>query len=161
MSSPIASKFGLVRGALSAIILVAMPVVALWLWFKPHTTPAEVVIDGRIRVRVEVADTMLAQERGLSGHAPLAADEGMVFLFDRPEKYAFWMKDMTFPIDIIWIMDGAIADITPDVPVPTPGVSLPTFAPKVPVDTVLEVNAGFARQHGLRIGLPVQVRKGP
>lgn len=59
---------------------------------------------------VETVRTAADTEKGLSGHAPLGESGGMLFVFDTPKKYGFWMKDMTFPIDIIWI--GADYKIT-------------------------------------------------
>lgn len=117
-----------------------------------------VVIDGKVNVRVSVASNDRSRERGLSGKEALAADEGMLFLFDRPDTLAFWMKEMNFPIDILWIDGTTIADMTTDVPVPVPGERLPLFSPRVPVDKVLEVPAGFARAHGLKVGMPMDIR---
>lgn len=114
-----------------------------------------VTIDGRIRVYVEVAATPATRAQGLSGHAPLAADEGMLFIFEQPGLHGFWMKDMLFPLDFLWIRDGVLVDLTPDVPAPVPGQPLPSYFPREPVDAMLEVPAGFARQHGLKLGLPV------
>jgi hypothetical protein len=114
-----------------------------------------VIVGDDLRVNVGVAANEPTRERGLSGRAGLAADEGMYFIFDKPLAYAFWMKDMRFPIDIIWIFDGKIVDLSTNLPVPVAGQQLPTFAPRVPVDRVLEVPAGFAQTHGLRTGLPV------
>lgn len=112
-------------------------------------------IGNDVRVRVTVADTQATREKGLSGHAPLAPDEGMLFVFAQDDRYAFWMKDMRFAIDILWINDGVIADITTDVAPAAPGEELPLYFPRVPVDRVLEVPAGFARAHGLRTGMAV------
>jgi uncharacterized membrane protein (UPF0127 family) len=110
-----------------------------------------------LRVNVSVADNDATREKGLSGKEGLAADEGMLFIFDHPQAYGFWMKEMKFPIDILWIADGTLVDITTDAAVPVPGQELPVYYPKVPVDRVLEVRAGFAREHGLRTGLPVAI----
>lgn len=114
-----------------------------------------VTIGDDLRVAVTVAATPATQEKGLSGREGLGADDGMLFIFDRPDTYAFWMKDMRFPIDIIWIQNDAIADITTDVPVPVPGQELPVYFPKIPANRVLEVPAGYAKAHGLRIGMAV------
>jgi uncharacterized membrane protein (UPF0127 family) len=118
---------------------------------------ATVLIDGRVRVDVMVADTEPERMQGLSGHPGLAPDEGMLFVFETPGEYGFWMKDMLFPLDFLWIRDGVIADITVDVPPPVPGERLPSYFPKVPVDQVLELPAGFVLEHRLGVGMPVTV----
>lgn len=139
------------------VVLGFVLVAAVILSFtQRHFHSGAVRIGDSLEVRVEVAATEATQERGLSGKRGLDALEGMYFVFPHEDKYAFWMKDMLFPIDIIWIREGAIADITTDIPPPGPGqAQLPTYGPRVPVDRVLEVRAGFAREHGLKIGLPV------
>src|SRR3989304_6446445 len=71
-------------------------------FFNKATAPAQVVIAGTT-INVEIAQTEAEREQGLSGHKPLADDEGMLFIFDKPGYHGFWMKDMLFSIDIIWI----------------------------------------------------------
>lgn len=143
----------LVLGVCFAIIMVVAVVLTVT---QARFKQGKVRIGDNLDVRVWVAATEATHEKGLSGKAGLAADQGMYFIFDHPDQYVFWMKDMRFPIDIIWISKGTIADITTDLPAPTAGqVELPTYGPRVPVDRVLEVQAGFAKAHGLRIGLPV------
>ncbi len=124
-------------------------------WYQARFPSGYVQIGDGLRVAVTVAATPATREKGLSGREGLGPDEGMLFIFEKLDTYAFWMKDMRFPIDILWIRDGAIADITTDVPQPVPGQELPLYFPKIPVDRVLEVRAGYARAHGLRIGMPV------
>ena len=114
-----------------------------------------VVLGDDVKVSVTVAASDTTRERGLSGRKMLAKNEGMLFLFDCSNRYAFWMKNMLFPLDILWIQDGILVDMTTDVPVPTPGEQLPLFSPQLPVNRVLEVPAGFAKAHGLRTGLAV------
>ena len=120
---------------------------------------AAVVIDGRTNVTVKVADSPKKQARGLSIVDRLADDEGMLFVFPQPSDYGFWMKGMTFPIDIIWLKDGKIVDIMVDLP-PQSDVDgqLPIYRPRVAVTEVLEVPAGFSARHGLKIGMPVEYR---
>jgi hypothetical protein len=143
---------------ISLIVLVGAAVASFWFVYSPHPVGAIVAIgDGLASVKAEVAASPLARMRGLSGHAPLGPDEGMLFLFSSSQKYSFWMKDMKFPIDIIWIDGTRIVDITEDVPAPSGQGALPTFRPKQAANAVLEVNAGYARQHGLAAGLTVSV----
>ena len=70
-------------------------------------------------IRISIADTETARQQGLSGRAGLAADEGMLFVFPEDGTYAFWMKDMLFSIDILWLSgDGAVVymaeNVSPD-----------------------------------------------
>jgi uncharacterized membrane protein (UPF0127 family) len=142
----------MLAGVAFAIVIVASLILAA---FQSRFKSGYVSIGDGLRVDVSVASNEPTRERGLSGRAGLGPNEGMYFVFQHADTFAFWMKEMRFPIDIIWINDGHIADITTDLPIPGPDGELPTFAPKVPVNRVLEVNAGYAKAHGLRIGLPV------
>lgn len=100
-------------------------------------------------LKVEIAQTPKEKERGLSGKLSLPKDLGMLFVFDEPGIYGFWMKDMNFPIDIIWIsQDSKIIDISPDI---LPSTFPDTFSPKLPAKYVLEVNAGWAEQHKVTV----------
>lgn len=101
-------------------------------------------------ISILVADTDQQREQGLSGHAPLSDREGMLFFFDTPGRPAFWMKDMLFSLDIIWISsDWRVVDISPNL---SPDTYPASFAPKADIKYVLEVPAGFAQRHGIAIG---------
>ena len=100
---------------------------------------------GEQNLTVEIAKTARQQESGLSGRDSLKDDYGMLFVFDQPTIPSFWMKDMRFPIDIIWIgADGSIAGIEHDV---QPDTYPKKFSPASPIMRVLEVNAGWANRY--------------
>jgi len=103
-------------------------------------------------IPVEIATTSAAQQKGLSGRPSLDADKGMLFIFGRPDQYSFWMPDMHFPLDIIWIQDGKVVDIDKDVSNEFNPAAPKFYSPSSPVKYVLEVNAGFAMRHGIRTG---------
>lgn len=148
---------GRLKFALAALAIIAV-CAAVLAWSQSRTKPAEVVIGEDVRVAVEVAATPATRERGLSGRDELAEGRGMLFLFPQPNKYVFWMKDMRFPIDILWIRGDELVDMTVDVPPPTgPDEILPSYAPLYPADKVLEVPAGFAQRFGLRLGESIRV----
>lgn len=87
--------------------------------------------------------------RGLSGREKLPENSGMLFVFDKPDYHSFWMKDMKFAIDIIWIDENKkIVDITYNT---APETYPATFRSNVPVQYVLEVNAGWAEQSAMNI----------
>jgi uncharacterized membrane protein (UPF0127 family) len=116
---------------------------------------AEVTI-GIHRVQVEVANTQERMSQGLSGRASLAKGRGMIFPYARADRHGFWMYDMHFDIDIVWIRDGRIVDVTSRAPHDPPG-ELPVYRPGVPADLVLEVPAGTVDELGWKIGDRVTV----
>lgn len=61
------------------------------------------VLIGGKKIRVDIADTVVTRTQGLSGRTSLAETDGMLFVFENADRYGFWMKDMNFAIDIIWI----------------------------------------------------------
>ena len=103
------------------------------------------------RVAVEIADTREKQALGLGQRDDLAWDHGMFFTYAKPAFYAFWMKDMRFSLDIVWILDNRIVAIDQSVPF-EPGGTGPTLRPDSLVDAVLEVPAGNAAARGWRVG---------
>jgi len=109
---------------------------------------------------VEVADTDAKREKGLGDRDSLAADHGMYFPFPAAQYWVFWMKGMRFPIDIVWIQDGKVVDISPEAQVDA-GLPLKTYSPVEPADAVLELNAGTARQIGLQKGDEVTLTAKP
>lgn len=104
-------------------------------------------------IRLELALTPEKKSRGLSFHAPLNKDEGMLFIFDYPDKYSFWMKDMNFPIDIIWIgEDNAVSYIKNNAtPESFPEAYQPGKDDKE-AKYVLEVISGFSKDNKLKVG---------
>jgi len=112
---------------------------------------------GGVRFEVEIADTPEKRERGLSGRAPLAPNEGMLFVFDEPGIYSFWMKEMLFPIDIVWIdEEGRVVHITENA---DPSSYPQTFSPPSPVLYVLEISAGLVKINNISLGNQVFLKK--
>ena len=115
---------------------------------------------GDQQLEVEIMQTLEEQRRGLSGRASLANDHGMLFVYSNPALYKFWMKDMLFPLDIIWINNGKVIEITDNVPPPEQNADisqLPTYSPLQPVTGVLEVSAGYVKKHNIIIGDQVEL----
>ena len=101
-------------------------------------------------IRVSVADTGQSREQGLSGRQSLAPDEGMLFVFPEDGIYAFWMKDMRFSIDIVWLAaDGRLVYMAQNV---SPDTYPRTFGPNTAARYVLELPAGYLRGHAVSIG---------
>lgn len=149
---------------------IAIPAFALLLFSGCHFDAREVkdnTIRNKNKVRVEVGDayqveaevakTMLERAQGLSHRDFLAPDEAMLFVFDKPDYYQFWMKDMNFPIDIIFINDNKIVDIKRNVPVPDIDGNYERYPPTEPAQYVLEVPAGLSEEYKFNIGTPVEM----
>jgi hypothetical protein len=122
---------------------------------NPPLPTGTLVIAGRVTVTVEMARTVHEKMRGLSGRAELKSGRGMLFVYERPQPIGIWMKDMRFPLDIIWIQEGRVAHIERDVPPLLPAG--PERVYTATGDLVLEVPAGFAAQHKVRPGDGVKV----
>lgn len=96
------------------------------------------------RIYAEVARSTRAQAKGLSSRQNLPTSKGMLFPFAAPGVYEFWMKDMRIAIDIVWIHESAIVDISRGVLPPAPGEEPLRLRPREPVSYVLEVASGVA-----------------
>ncbi len=121
-------------------------------YFQPPTYDGSLVRINDISIPVELATSTEAVTKGLSGRPALDENEGMLFVFDLPYRYRFWMPDMNFPLDIIWLENGQIADITENATEDFDPLAPVFYQPNVPVRYVLEVNAGFVQKHNLKIG---------
>ncbi|MDO8467237.1 MAG: DUF192 domain-containing protein [bacterium] len=143
---------------LGALILLVLAIAAfLFIPKKMHSEFPRGKLDiGGVILNVEIADTAGARSIGLSGHAPLADNEGMYFIFPIPAIYPFWMKGMIFPIDVVWLRGEKIVGIAENAAVPGSG-KLEIYSPPSLVDRVLEINAGMAKKLGLVEGGMVRV----
>jgi uncharacterized membrane protein (UPF0127 family) len=109
-------------------------------------------------VSIEVARTATAITKGLSGWENLCPDCGMLFIFNDNQIRRFWMKDMNFPLDIIWIKDDKIVGVAENVPLFDSNNQIGAVMSPVSVNRVLEVNAGWAKSHGLQGGDGVEYK---
>lgn len=111
-----------------------------------------VEINGRTFI-VRQVSSQSRLEKGLGGQKSLCQRCGMLFNFPAKAKLDFWMKDMQFDLDIIWISDGRIVAIEKDIPYD----SEKTFSPGTEADKVLEINAGISEKFDFLVGDPVKI----
>jgi uncharacterized membrane protein (UPF0127 family) len=111
---------------------------------------------GGHRIRVDVADTPEKMVLGLSSRKKLREDEGMLFVYSDKERRIFWMKDMFFDLDIVWIAGDKIAGITRNAKAEGSQPSR-IYDSEVPVNLVLEINAGLSDRWGVREGQRISV----
>ena len=105
------------------------------------------------KVELLIAASQKDKEIGLSVYKNLPINQGMLFPFGRPAYYSFWMKNMKFPIDIIYLSNKKVVTIFENIEAPaSKNSSLPIYVPNSPADTVLEIDAGLSKKYNLKIG---------
>lgn len=103
----------------------------------------------------EVANTKSARELGLTGRQELKDGEAMLFAFDTPGRYGFWIKDMNFAVDIVWVNNnGVVVEIERNV-VPTDDPNPKIYMNTASASYVIEMKAGEAAKQGLFLGSKV------
>lgn len=113
---------------------------------------------GDARITVEIADDEQERQLGLGYRNFLAEDRGMLFMYDYPRPYGFWMKETLIPLDMIWIRDGKVVDMAENVQVEEdPSSPTKTYSPKEAAVWILEANGGWANKHGVEIGDAVEL----
>ncbi len=105
-------------------------------------------------IKVEIADDFEEQIKGLSNRDNLDDDSGMLFVFQDKQIRRFWMKNMRFPLDIIWIDDNKIVKIDKNLP-PEGENPQNIYSSEIPVNYVLEVNGGYCDKHNIKVGSDV------
>jgi uncharacterized membrane protein (UPF0127 family) len=141
--------------SLLSLGLIAI-VAAIYILIPPiiqHNKVVNLQINERV-IKAEVVDTPETQNLGLSYREKLDKDSGMLFIFDHSDRYGFWMKDMNFSIDIVWIDEnfkivGVEKTVAPET---FPNV----FYPQELVKYVLELPSGYVDQYHIAIGNMIQ-----
>ena len=113
---------------------------------------AEIIINNSI-FNTEVA--IFNQARGFGLRSEIKEDQGMLFLFFGEDIRYFWMKDMQFPLDFVWIKGDRVVNVTENVPVYINGefTKINSMA-----DKVLELKAGSILKYGIKIGDEVVIK---
>jgi phosphatidylglycerol---prolipoprotein diacylglyceryl transferase len=112
---------------------------------------------GNTTLEVEVVTSARGITQGLSGRKELGA-EGMLFVFPSAREALFWMPEMQFDLDIIWISQGLVQEVEKNVPKPVAGAALnelPRYPSPGKVELVLEVPAGKTDEWGIGSGTAV------
>jgi len=97
---------------------------------------------------VELAEDQEARKKGLSDRASICKECGMLFIFQEKGNFGFWMKDMLFDLDILWIRDGKVVEIIRNISYNSRDV----YQPKELIDMVLEINAQEAQGCKIEVG---------
>ena len=135
------------------VLTIAVLMGIVGLIFKKQTPPpADLysLIVGDAQIKVELAESQGARAQGLGGRKSLPQDQGMFFIFEKSEAHPFWMRDMQFPLDIIWLDENyKVVYIEKNI---DPATYPKSFGPDVPTQYVLEINAGWAEKNKINAG---------
>jgi len=155
------------RRALAVGIIFAVLAAATWVFFKDpkflndagiidiKVKTKRILIRGTLPITVEIADTEVARDRGLSGLEGLKDNTGLLMVFDVDTNAGIWMKGMFFAIDIIWLdAGGTVITVARAV---QPDTYPSVFYPDKPARYVLEVPAGFADINNIEPGVRIDL----
>ncbi|MDO8460841.1 MAG: DUF192 domain-containing protein [bacterium] len=107
-----------------------------------------------------IAKSAKEKEIGLSGKDSLSQDYAMYFSFEKPDYYSFWMKNMKFPIDMIFLSNNRIVTIYENLEPPSQDLkSPPLYKSNEPADAVLEINAGLTKKYNIKVGDEIKIKK--
>jgi uncharacterized membrane protein (UPF0127 family) len=146
------------RAALAALVIFSffiLPTAFGDVLFKPASLKIETKT-GPVLLNVEVADTEAKREQGLMFRRSMAAEHGMIFLFDGEHEITMWMKNTYIPLDMVFIgSDWRIRHIAYD----AEPFSTDVISSMRPASRVLEIGAGQAKKLGLAVGDSVMLQK--
>ena len=120
------------------------------------TTPSftqKMVTIGNSKLMVAVADTPEKERKGLMGITNMPEDVGMLFSFPNKDFQDFWNRNTLLSLDLIWVADGHVVGVS-NLPNEPKNGTVTVRSPK-PVDTVIEVNSGWAGRHSVHAGSTV------
>lgn len=131
----------------AGIVLAVLAILSPALFYQPPSAHLE--LNGRT-YKLDIASTEATREKGLGGRESMAADRGMLFEFDQPNKTCFWMKGMHFSLDMVWLDSSRrVIGIAGKV---SPKTYPKDFCPAKPAKYVVELNAGTAAKEHINLG---------
>ena len=126
---------------------------------KSNDAPKSTVKINNQTFKIETATTSAELQKGLSGRESLPKDQGLLFIFDHKDFHTFWMKNMKFPIDILFINGDEIVSIEKNAqPMKSADEELPLFKPSEVADKVLEINSGLADKYEIKTGDKIEIK---
>ena len=132
----------------SVFVVIVAVVYVFYFQYSIHQNKIVPIDLNGHKLHVELVSSKDKLEKGLGGRADMCSNCGMLFEFQLPGKYSFWMKGMQFPLDLIWIYQKKIVHIEKNIPASYDGM----LVPAQDADMVLEINAGILDQFQVKIG---------
>lgn len=133
---------------------VVLYVVSFFLLHSYHQNNEKLLKINGTKIVIEIATSSQEKQKGLCCRDSLPENQGMLFVYEKPGNYRFWMKDTRIPLDMYWISsEKKIVHIEDNV---QPESYKKSFGTDIPSQYVLETNAGFAKKHNIRVGDTVE-----
>ena len=133
-----------------ATTIVLLVIFVLAVQNMPTSVNTTSLTIGKTEVNAEILNTHTERVRGLSGREKLESDNVLLFVFEEEDFHSIWMKDMNFPIDIIWL-DTNLEIIHIEERV-SPDTYPKVFYPSTKSLYVIETVSNFVLEHGIKIG---------
>jgi len=140
-------------------ILLAVGLLGLMGWVAVRHKGMKRLRVGKEEVWVEVRDTDEGRRLGLSGREDLKENEGMLFVFEKAGRHSFWMKEMRFDLDLVFIKDNQVVELVVEVKAPGPDEIPRSIRPTQEVEMVLEVNSGWVDDNSIKLDDVVSLTK--
>ena len=124
---------------------------------KDRHLKSYITING-FELTADLALTNEQKEKGLSVKDELKESEAMLFIFEESAQHSFWMKDVKFPIDIIWLdSDGKVVHIEQNLQPCVSVLICTSYSPDIDSQYVLETVAGFTQRHNISMGTNIDI----
>lgn len=133
------------------ILIILFLIFGFVLGMSKRTNFSYLMINNK-SIKVEIVDNEITRSRGLSDRNYLPENQGMLFIFPKIGRYSFWMNDMKFNLDFVFINGNKVVDLVENVHYPKIGESPEVINSRTEFDKVLEMNQGMIGKIGIRIG---------
>lgn len=124
-------------------------IIILYMFIPSEEKRGVVVLNGHV-FNVEIADTREKRAKGLMHVTDMQDNEGMLFLFEPPQKVNFWNKNVLVPLDVLWIRSGKVTGIYNMMPEKEAGIE--SIKSPGEIDMVLEIKGGITKTYGIKKG---------
>lgn len=136
-----------------AIVLVILILAVPHFQRQPKQITQSLNLGNKVTLQVEVADTEAEHIQGYSNHPPIGYREGLLFVFEKEGVYPFWMKEMLFDLDFIFINKEQVVYLLENIKAPVNNQGQIEYAnSEAPFNQLLEVRAGFIAKYNIKVG---------
>ena len=142
---------------LAIIAIILLIVIGTIIFLDNKNSPENNIWINNQQIAVEIAETPSQKAQGLSGREQLCDNCGMLFLLEEYQEHSFWMKEMKFDLDFVWIEGNRVVEINKNISYIKGEQE--KISPDVLADKVLEINAGKASEWEIEIGYEIIFEK--